>query len=62
MDWDELWENQAVDFFDALSEHTGVPRSHPKWGVLWNLAWEHGHSAGITEVVYYFEEFAELIK
>lgn len=34
---------------------------HPKADKLYALAWEHGHSAGLTEVVHYYEEFVELV-
>jgi hypothetical protein len=29
--------------------------------VLWHRAWEHGHSAGLSEVYHYFNEFYELV-
>jgi hypothetical protein len=28
--------------------------------VLWHRAWEHGHSAGLSEVYHYFHEFYEM--
>lgn len=34
---------------------------HPKADKLWNLAWEHGHSSGLVDVVHYYEDFLELI-
>ena len=43
-----------------LEEH--VLTGHPKGDKLFELAWEHGHSAGIHEVEIYFAEFAELVK
>lgn len=44
-----------------LLEENGVSY-HPKADKVWQLAWAHGHSAGLYEVLYYFEEFVELIK
>lgn len=38
-----------------------VPHDHPKAETLFELAWDHGHSAGLAEVATYYGEFAELI-
>jgi hypothetical protein len=35
---------------------------NPKKEKCFSLAWEHGHSAGYTEVLSYFHDFVELIK
>ena len=35
--------------------------NHPKLDKLWNKAWEHGHSSGLHEVRYYFENLMELL-
>ena len=61
MDWLYLWEH-SDDFLSELAHYTGIDRNHPKFGLLWNLAWERGHAGGIEDVVQYFEEMAELIK
>lgn len=34
---------------------------HPKLDALYDLAWEHGHSAGWNEVETYFKDFARLL-
>lgn len=44
-----------------LSEKHGVPRD-AKFEKAWNVAWGLGHSSGLHEVRYYFEELVELIK
>lgn len=44
---------------DAI-EAVGL-KGHPKAGKAYALAWEHGHSAGYSEVLNYLSEFAELI-
>ena len=28
--------------------------------VIWHKAWEHGHSAGLSEVYHYFDEFYDM--
>lgn len=34
---------------------------HPKAQKLWDKAWEHGHSGGLNNVLYWYDEFYELI-
>ena len=43
-----------------LFEEYGVS-GHPKANLCYSKAWEHGHSAGLSEVALYFEDFVELI-
>lgn len=45
---------------DLAAEH-GIT-GHPKEAKLMALAWEHGHSCGLSEVVNYYEQFVELLK
>jgi hypothetical protein len=56
---------QAFDEREAhkkkLAEKYGVV-GHPKLDRCYDLAWEHGHSSGWTEVQIYFADFVELIK
>lgn len=35
--------------------------NNPKLDLLWGKAWEHGHSSGLSDVKYYFEDLVELI-
>ena len=49
------------DFKSALLKHLEVD-DHEKSDKLFDMAWEHGHSAGYNEVASYAEEFAELLK
>lgn len=35
---------------------------HPKADKLFEMAWEHGHSAGEHEVDYWVQDLAELVK
>lgn len=36
--------------------------NHPKADRLWDLAWEHGHSSGLQDVIHYYEEFLSLVQ
>lgn len=46
----------------SLAEDHGLA-AHPKEPLLWGLAWDHGHSSGYySDVVYWYETLAELVK
>lgn len=62
--WEEIWHNPVgtPTFIGALCEYFEVDPDHPKVSLLFNLAWERGHSSGLHDVAYYFGEMAELIK
>jgi ribonuclease M5 len=53
-------ESMHLNFQNDLFKQYGV-ENHPKRERCFGLAWEHGHSAGYTEVLSYFDEFVELI-
>ena len=36
--------------------------NHPKEDLLFEIAWDHGHSAGYPEVARHYEDFARLLK
>ena len=44
-----------------LERENGVV-GHPKAALLWSKAWEHGHSAGLSEVESWYDDLVELIK
>ncbi|RYD62041.1 MAG: hypothetical protein EOP83_15605 [Verrucomicrobiaceae bacterium] len=48
-------------FVAALAEYHGVT-GHPKAGMVYMKAYEHGHSAGHSEVANYYADFVDLIK
>lgn len=50
-----------LEFKADLLEDSGVT-GHPKAEKCFSLAWDHGHSAGLSEVKMYFEEFVELLR
>jgi hypothetical protein len=60
--WDEIWEDRTVSFTDELCRYFEVDPANPKVGMLFSLAWEHGHAGGLSDVVNWFEELAELIR
>lgn len=48
-----------------LEEENNVNRPHirqQKRDLLWNKAWEHGHSSGLSEVEIWYNDLAELIQ
>ncbi len=51
---------QAEFKVDLIEEH-GVT-GHPKAERVFNLAWEYGHSSGLSEVADYFDDLVGLIK
>lgn len=48
-------------FKELLASEYGV-ENNPKFEKAFELAWQHGHSSGYSEVEIYFSDFAELIK
>lgn len=36
--------------------------SHPKLDMIYAKSWELGHTQGLTEVEFYFSEFAEVLQ
>ena len=53
---------QALDMAlrTELEEEYGL-QSHPTRDLVWNKAWEHGHSNGYSEVRYWYSEFVEVL-
>jgi len=45
---------------DLFDEHSVA--GNPKAQRCYEIAWEHGHSSGFSEVAAYFSEFVELIQ
>jgi hypothetical protein len=48
--------------FKADALHDVGLTGHPKADKAYALAWEHGHSGGLSEVLVYLVDFAELVK
>lgn len=55
-------EAELAQLFRANLSQLHDLQGHPKEPLLWSIAWEHGHSAGLIEVLQYYGEFAELVK
>lgn len=49
-----------TQWFNDLMELAGVPKDHPFVVKLYNIAYERGHSAGHSEVAYWFFDLVEL--
>jgi hypothetical protein len=45
----------------ALAKEHGV-EGHPKLGLLYQIAWDYGHSSGYAEVEIHFAQLVPLIK
>lgn len=60
--WREQEDRDIEASKQRMAKETGVPRTHPKFERAWQIAWEEGHSSGISEVENYFRELADLLK
>jgi hypothetical protein len=55
-------QKNVTDQFKAdLLEELGIT-NHPKAELLFNMAWEEGHSEGYQSVFYYADMFSELLE
>lgn len=59
-DYQQDCNQKICDFRIALEEEFETT-DHPKKDKLWNLAWERGHSSGLSEVYCEYQELAEFI-
>ena len=51
----------ADELMTRLEDEYGVA-NHPKAGALWRIAWDRGHSGGLSDVESNYSELVELIK
>lgn len=51
----------ANKFRHDIAEECGI-LGHPKEEKVWNMAWEHGHSSGFSEIAIFYSDFADLVK
>jgi len=49
------------DKFRTDAIHEAGLTGHPKADKCWEKAWEHGHSSGNSEVLFWLKEFAEVV-
>lgn len=54
-------EDEGIQRFRDDLERAHGTAGHPKADLLWGKAWEMGHSAGLDEVMIYYEDLAELV-
>ena len=55
-------ENRLLNSFrEDLLEELGIT-NHPKAELLMSKAWEHGHSGGYNDVVYWAWEFVDFLR
>jgi len=57
----EAQRKEREDLRARLEEEWSMS-DHPKRDTLWNKAWEHGHSSGLSGVRYWYEDLIELAK
>ena len=55
-------DQQRLDlkFKRAAFKYCGIDQ-HEKRHRAWELAWEHGHSSGLNDVLHHLEELSELL-
>jgi len=54
-------EREKVRAFRNNLEASYGVQDHPKANKVWELAWEHGHANGFSEIEHYYHEFVSLI-
>jgi len=55
-------EQEAIERFRNDMEEENQMIGHPKAEILWGKAWEEGHSNGLLNVLWYYEDLLELVK
>lgn len=53
--------NAKKSLRERLEADNGIG-DHPKRNLLWEKAWEHGHSGGDHEVEFWYGEFLEMLQ
>jgi len=62
---DDAAESERIlleKFLSDLFEDNGVSLGNPRAVKVYDLAWQMGHSEGLTQVKYHFETLVELVK
>jgi hypothetical protein len=50
--------DRQAELKNKLCDDYGITKKQCE--VLWNAAWEEGHSSGIREVIHYFDEYYDM--
>ena len=58
----KLEERRLHEEFQADLEAEHGMTGHPKAGLLFTKAWDHGHSSGFTEVAIAYNDLVDLVK
>lgn len=58
--WNQVQNDLNQRFKDDALREAGL-LDHPKADKCWEKAWEHGHSSGNSEVLFWLKEFAEVV-
>ena len=57
-----LLEGKSIEHSkENMAKKHGLERN-AKFETAWRIAWDYGHSNGLSEVEIYFDELAELLK
>lgn len=61
----QIWREEEAKEIEAakaeLSDEYGLERN-AKFETAWGIAWEYGHSSGISEVKIYFDDLVPLLQ
>lgn len=61
--WRASESMQVAQFWADVEEEFDSKRFHPiQWSKLCSLAWDYGHSSGLSEVLSYVEELVSLLE
>jgi hypothetical protein len=55
-------DSRLLALFQADLEAEYGLTGHPKAGLLWSLAYAHGHSSGYSEILIWYDELSELVR
>lgn len=55
-------EEKIRNRFEKDLEKEFQVEDNPKKGLLWDLAWDYGHSSGLSTIFCYYNELVELIR
>ena len=58
-DYNTKTQAREQELKDRLRNHYDL--NEDQFNLLWNFAWEEGHSAGLSEVVNRFEDYYDLV-
>jgi hypothetical protein len=60
--WREAEGKKEAEFETDCAAAFDLTNNPTARGKVWSKAWEHGHSSGLHEVLYWYDEFATFLK